>query len=115
MCLGAGVLVTSEHDGQPQVAVVQRAPHEMRQTFGTYVGAFEDLPIVAQASGKTEVLLNLDSSVGPRLKLVEASIGKGLRPIFATAPQFPLGGSGALEKSNVHSGLAAILGFNRGI
>ncbi|MBN8497476.1 hypothetical protein [Candidatus Accumulibacter regalis] len=59
--------------------------------------------------------LNLDSSVGPRLKMVEASIGKGLRPIFATAPQFPLGGSGALEKSNVHSGLAAVLGFNRGI
>ena len=67
-----------------------------------------------QANGEV-VALTLDPSVGPRPKLVEASIGKGLRPIFATAPQFPSGGSGALEKSNVHSGLAAILGFNRGI
>src|SRR5574340_297637 len=57
MRLWAGALVTCEHDGQPEVSVVQQAPHEMRQALGAHVGDFQDLLLVAQASGKTEVLL----------------------------------------------------------
>jgi hypothetical protein len=43
---------------------------------------------------------------------MKARFGKALRPILATAPQFLLGVLETFEKSNLHSNLAAIPGFN---
>ncbi|MCM8620940.1 MAG: hypothetical protein NFW16_04155 [Candidatus Accumulibacter sp.] len=66
----------------------------------------------AQTSPGTMIL---DSSVGPWLAWVKSRIGKGLRPLFATAPQFLLGVQETFEKSSLHSNLAAIPGYNCGI
>lgn len=63
----------------------------------------------AQTSPGTMIL---DSSVGPWLAWLKSRIGKGLRPLFATAPQFLLGVQETFEKSSPHSNLAAIPGFN---